>query len=192
MNKFKSLLYSLILLMILAPMAVSCDDNKSYADLLADEDKSVNNFLADQRVINSIPEDSIFEVGEDAPYYRMDEDGFVYMQVLKTGDLTKKGKDNELVYFRFMRYNLAYYDKGVLPDGEGNADDMEYSPTSFRLGNYTLPSSSQFGTGIQIPLYYLGIDCEVNIVIKSQYGFSDEISNVVPYLYNIRYFKSQL
>lgn len=178
--------------MIFAPMAVSCDDNKSYADLLADEDKSVNNFLADQRVINSIPEDSIFEVGEDAPYYRMDEDGFVYMQVLKTGDLTNKAKDNELVYFRFMRYNLAYYDKGVLPNGEGNADDMEYSPTSFRLGNYTLPSSSQFGTGIQIPLYYLGIDCEVNIVIKSQYGFSDEISNVVPYLYNIRYFKSQL
>ena len=63
MNKFKSLLYSLILLMILAPMAVSCDDNKSYADLLADEDKSVNNFLADQRVINSIPEDSILSYG---------------------------------------------------------------------------------------------------------------------------------
>ena len=35
-------------------------------------------------------------------------------------------------------------------------------------------------------------DCEVNLVIKSQYGIASEISNVVPYLYNVRYFKSQI
>lgn len=171
---------------------VACDDNKSYAELLADEDKAVNNFLADHRVVNEIPEDTIFEVGEDAPYYRLDEDGLVYMQVLKAGDLNNKAKDNQLIYFRFMRYNLNNYVDGVLPEGVGNAEDMNYSAASFRFGNYTLNSSSMYGAGVQLPLYYLGIDCELNLIIKSQYGFSDEISNVIPYLYNIRYFKSQI
>lgn len=62
----------------------------------------------------------------------------------------------------------------------------------FRFGNYSLQSSAQYGSGIQLPLSYLGIDCEVNIVIKSQYGFTSEMTNVVPYLYNVRYFKSQI
>ena len=116
----------------------------------------------------------------------------MYMQVLKTGDLKDKATDNQLIYFRFMRYNLNYYAGGVLPDGEGNAEDMENYYTAFRFGNYTLSSSSQYGAGLQMPLYYLGIDCEVNIVIKSQYGLTSEISNVIPYLYNVRYFKSQI
>lgn len=29
----------------------SCNDSKSYADLLRDETKAINNYLADQRVI---------------------------------------------------------------------------------------------------------------------------------------------
>lgn len=191
MNKISKCIYSMFL-SLLVMMNVACDDGKSYADLLADETKAVNNFLADQIVINELPADSVFEVGENAPYYRMDSEGTVYMQVLKAGTVDNKAQDNQLIYFRFMRYNLNYYSNGVLPTGEGNADDMEYLPTSFRFGNYTLTSSSQYGSGVQLPLYYLGIDSEVNIVIKSQYGFSDEISNVIPYLYNIRYFKSQI
>jgi hypothetical protein len=76
--------------------------------------------------------------------------------------------------------------------GTGNSLDMWSSPTSFRFGNTSLSSSTQYGTGVQVPLQYLGIDCEVNIVIKSQYGFTSEISNVIPYMYNLRYFKSPL
>ena len=35
----------------------SCDNGKSYADLLKEEDKAVKAFLADKIVINSIPAD---------------------------------------------------------------------------------------------------------------------------------------
>ncbi len=180
--------------MFLAVMASlsSCDDSKSYAELLDEETKSVNAFLANQRVIGHIPADSVFEVGADAPYYKMDEEGNIYMQVLNTGNLNEKAKENQKIYFRFMRYNLNTYASGYEPVGEGNANDMEYNAMSFLFGNYTLSSSAQFGSGIQLPLYYLGLDCEVNIVIKSQYGLQSEISNVIPYLYNIRYFKSQI
>ena len=119
----------------------SCDDTKSYADLLDDETKAVNNFLADQCVIDEIPADSNFVVGIDAPYYKMDEEGDVYMQVIDRGDITDKAEENQLIYFRFMRYNLNYYITGGDLIGEGNAEDMEYLPTSFRFGNYTLQSS---------------------------------------------------
>ena len=170
----------------------SCDDTESYADLLKNENKAVNNFLSDQKVINEIPADSIFEYGVDAPYYKMDDDGNIYMQVIKPGSKDNMAKNDQLIYFRFTRYDLFSYSNGVLPEGWGNANDFDYKNTEFRFGNYSLPSSSQWGTAIQLPLYYLGIDCEVNLVIKSQYGYTDEISNVVPFMYNVRYFKSQI
>ena len=50
---------SYILISIAALGIVSCSDNKSYAELLTDETKNVNAFLANQKVINEIPEDSI-------------------------------------------------------------------------------------------------------------------------------------
>lgn len=43
----------------------SCDNGKSYADLLKEEDKAVKAFLADKIVINSIPADSVFVTLQD-------------------------------------------------------------------------------------------------------------------------------
>ncbi|WP_303408659.1 hypothetical protein [uncultured Duncaniella sp.] len=54
-----------ILALLLA--ATSCSDSKSYADLLNEENQLVNAFLAEHRVIEEIPADNNFEVGEDAP-----------------------------------------------------------------------------------------------------------------------------
>lgn len=185
------------LIAILAPIALlaflsSCDDNKTYAELLQDEDHYVNNFLADQMVINRIPEDSVFITGEDAPYYRIDEDGQIYMQVIDPGTPGNKVTDNELIYFRYTRYNLAYYSDGKLNYGGGNDDDMSSANTSFRYGNTTLQSSTQWGSGIQTPLAFLSVDCQVNLVVKSQYGFTSEMAEVKPYLFQLRYFKPKI
>ena len=86
----------------------SCKDSKSYAELLNEETKSVNSFLADQNVILDIPADSVFEYGFDAPFYRIDPDGNVFMQVIDPGE-AEKVKDDALVFFRFTRYNLNEY-----------------------------------------------------------------------------------
>lgn len=176
---------------ILAGAAASCEDGQSYADLLNTESKYVNNFLVDQRVIGAVPPDSIFETGPDAPYYQLDGEGNIYMQVINPG-WGEKAETNQRVYFRFMRYNLAGYKQGEEMVGEGNEDDMAQANAYFDYDNFSLPSSSQYGTGIQMPLHYLPLNCEVNIIIKSQYGFTNETSYVQPYLYHIRYFKSEI
>lgn len=169
----------------------SCSDKKSYAKLLNEENKSVNSFLADQIVCTSIPSDTVFEVGPNAPYYALDEEGNVYMQVLNTGTPGQKVVSDQMVFFRFTRWNLeTYAQTGELGDGFGNANDMSIGQASFRYGNYTLSSSSQWGSGLQMPLAYLNIDCEVNLIIKSQYGITSELANVIPFLYNVRYYSA--
>ena len=169
----------------------SCDDDKTYAELLTDESKYINAFLVDQHVINQIPADTVFEYGPDAPYYRLDEEGNMYMQVVEPGTPGDTVAYNDLVYFRFTRYPLASYKNGEFTYEEGN-DDVLNGNNSFRYGNFNIQSSYQYGTGIQTPLAYLPIDAKVNIIIKSQYGFPAEMSNVQPYLYSVRYFRPKI
>jgi len=172
----------------------ACNNDQSYADRLNDERNAVNAYLANHRVVMSIPEDSIFEVGKDAPFYRVDTDGNVYMQVLDAGDRKQdKAKTGEPIYFRYSRYNLAtWYADGTWNLYSGNETTMDATSCSFNYTDYTLPSSSQWGYGLQYPLLFLGVECEVNLIIKSQYGFTNEISYVTPFFYHVRYYHSMI
>ena len=69
---------------------------------------------------------------------------------------------------------------------------MVNSSTYFMYNNYQVSTSIQYGQGIQLPLQFVGVGSEVNLVIKSQYGLSDEIADVQPYHWNIRYLKGKL
>lgn len=185
---------------------VSCKDRESYADLLRSESQAVNDFLSGFQVIDQVPADTAFVTVDDleaqgythaeaqklAPYYRIDPEGYLYMQVISPGSLDQRVQDNQLVYFRFTRYNLNTVYKYDVWEGYGNAEDLGTNTTSFRYGNTTLQSTTQWGEGIQAPLKWLDIDCEVNIIIKSYVGPTDEVVSVNPYLYHIRYFPSKI
>ncbi|MDE6460848.1 MAG: DUF4827 domain-containing protein [Paramuribaculum sp.] len=169
----------------------SCSDKKSYAELLEDENKAVNVFLSDHRVIAEIPADGKFETGENAPYYRLDNEGNLYMQVINVGN-GEMATDNQVVYFRCRRASLAYYGNGGAMEWEGNSDNIESGDQSFRFNNTSLESSYQWGTGIQKPLEYLPLNSQVRLVVKSQLGLTSEIAYVVPFLYEIRYFPAKI
>lgn len=178
-------------------LTTSCNDSKSYADLLSAESKAINVFLADNNVILDIPADSVFQTGKDAPYYRLDEEGNVYMQVISAGNKKHMVKTDDQVYFRFTRYAIKsyvpeHYSDGKLVAGNfteswGNADDLSVGASSFRFQNFLLSSTSQWGTAIQEPLKYLGMYCEVNLVVKSQVGLTQETAQVNPFLYHVWY-----
>ena len=188
--KFLSIVYALAMALGLS----SCHDTQSYADLLEEERFACNAFLSNFRIVSDIPADTVFETGSDAPFYRLDPDGNVYMQVLDPGDRAHdKARPSQAIYFRYTRYNLVnWYKNDRYWVGEGNADDMGQAATSFSYGNYTLPSSAQWGFGLQAPLNYLGVNCEVNLVIKSQAGLSAETRYVQPFMYHVRYFHNKI
>ena len=182
----------MILGLAFAGVLQSCESGKSYSELLNEENMAVNRFLADQWVIPGIPADTVFEVGPEAPYYMLDDEGNIYMQVLDAGTKGNKVKADEQIYFRFTRWSLYNYSGGELSGGAGNENDLSFANTWFRYGNYQLQTSSQWGSGIQYPLSLLPVDCEVNIVIKSQLGLTSEIAEVVPFLYHIRYYRPKI
>lgn len=174
-------------------MLTGCNNDQSYADRLNAERNAVNAYLANHRVVMSVPEDSVFEVGPNAPFYRLDPDGNIYMQVLNAGDKNDKAKIGEPIYFRYSRYSLStWYADGSWTVYSGNESAMDAVSCSFNYSDYTLPSSSQWGYGLQYPLVFLGVECEVNLVVKSQFGFTSEISYVMPFFYHVRYFHSQI
>lgn len=173
----------------------SCDKSQSYSELLRDEEKAVNWFLAGQNVINEMPanvEDfiTVSEAGEDAPFYRLDADGNVYMQVVRA-DTENPVEAGDLVYFRFSRENILFMYQDIESSTTGNSDNLASGPASFVYKNTSLNSSLVWGTGIQMPLKYMGYNSEVNLVLKSYYGFYEDQSTCVPYLINLRYFKGE-
>ena len=182
-------LFGVVILMAVS----SCSKNKSYAELLSEERHAVNAYLANQKIVNEIPDDNNFLTGKDAPFYRIDPDGNVYMQVIRATDIDEdEAKVNEPIYFRYMRYDLlSWYNNGTW-EGEGNASEMSLSSTYFLFSNFTAAASAQYGYGIQLPLTLIGVNSEVNLIIRSQYGNTSEISYVRPFLYNVRYFRSKI
>lgn len=187
-----SKLFLLLSLTVAVNVLSSCNDKASYADLIEDERKACNAFLSNFEV-REVPADSVFETGPNAPYYKLEPEGRIYMQVIKTGDLSKKAKAGQNIYFRFTRYNLnTWYRENHAWVGNGNADDMSQRAVYFKYQDFELESSREWGYGLQMPLAYLGVNCEVNLVIKSKFGRTQDIGYGLPFMYHVRYFPSKV
>lgn len=170
--------------------AASCEKGESYADLLKKEEHAVNWYLSGESVETKIPADSIFITGEDAPFYKMNEEGTVYMRVVDPGDMDDRPEKGDRVYFRFSRMNLRNFYEADYEQWSGNSNNLGNTnlSTSFIYGNYQLESSYRYGTGIQLPMDYLGYNSRVRLVLKAQAGFYSEQSQCLPFVVDVRYF----
>ena len=170
----------------------SCQEYESYNDLLQKEEKAVNWYLAGEEIELDIPENDNFEVGENAPFYRMKDDGSVYMKVLKKGTQPKPEK-GDAVYFRYSFKNIEDMWSGLNPAWSGNSIDLNGSIGAryFIFEEMQYKDTYEYGYGIQLPMKYLGLDSEVMLVVKSTQGFYGNQAKCVPVLYRVRYFAPQ-
>lgn len=179
------------LLLAAAAVTVGCSKSESYSDMLRSEEKAVNWYLSNHRVCNELPENGDFEVGDNAPYYKMDEDGFVYMQVLSKGDEGQKVKEGDKVYFMYSRRNIRNLWELGAADTDSNEQTGTLSDYYFTFGNTSNTNGALFGEGLQEPLKYLNYHSEVNLVLKSNKGFSIDQSECAPYALNVKYLKPE-
>ena len=187
---------------ILAIVATGCSKSQSYSELLREEEQACNWYLAGCNISLELPEDNKDLIttetlredgtpyGDDAPYYKLDEEGYVYMQVVRA-DYSHMVAEGDLVYFRYVQESIKDMYEGIEPLPEGNGDYLPTGPSSFVYKNTYLQSTSIWGTGIQMPLQYVGYNSEVNLVLKSYYGFTDRQTYCIPYLINLRYFRPE-
>lgn len=175
---------------------VACDDGKTYIELREEEDKAIEKYLtSDGRWVADIPADGNFlteENSENPPYYRLPDD--VYMQILSMGYLDSTRHFfvvDDKVYFRYTRMSLTDWADGIVStsgnmnDASGSSDQYYFTYTTQMGSNYSM--YFEYGLGIQYPLQYVGNGAMLRLVVPSKMGFSSEISDVIPYLYTIKY-----
>lgn len=189
-------------LSLLAMISVSCSKTQSYSELLKEEEHACNWYLAQKNISLDIPEDYKTMItsgtlkpdgtpyGDDAPFYKLDEEGYVYMQIV-SADFSVMAAEGDLVYFRYVQESIKDLYEGINSVPEGNGDYLPNGATSFVYKNNYLSSTSAWGTGIQMPLQYVGYNSEVNLVLKSYYGFTDRQTYCIPYIINLKYFKPE-
>lgn len=187
--RIKKLIFHISAIVLLLS-ATGCEKTKSYSEMLKDEEQACNWYLAQNKIVVNIPKDSVFQTGQDAPFYKMNSEGTLYMKVITAGDRNKIPENGDRVYFSYMRQNIQRLMNGYIDEDvwEGNAENMAYGSTSFLLGETILTSSTKYGNGIQIPVTYLGYYSEVILVVKSLEGFTDAQTDCTPYVYKVRYF----
>lgn len=181
----------LILPAVLAMCWSGCSKSESYSDMLKNEEKAVNWYLSNHRVSNELPADGNFETGENAPYYKLDDDGYVYMQVLSKGEEGEKVKEGDKVYFLYIRRNIRNLWELGASESDSNTQTGTLSEYYFLYGNTSNTTGALFGKGLQMPLAYLNYHSEVNLVLKSNMGFSVDQADCVPYIINVKYLKPE-
>lgn len=175
---------------------VACDDGKTYIELREEEDNAIEKYLtSDGRWVADIPADGNFlteENSENPPYYRLQDE--VYMQILSIGYLDSTRHffvAGDKVYFRYTRMSLTDWADGIvsttgnMSDASGSSDQYYFTYTTQTGSNYSM--YFEYGLGIQYPLQYVGNGALLRLVVPSKMGFSSEISDVIPYLYTIKY-----
>ncbi len=208
----KKLLISCLSFLLAGALFQACDDSKTYAEMLQDEEDAVNKFIRDEG-IQVISQDE-FERNDTVTNLDRNEfvslsDG-VYMQIVDRGseDLNDTFKDGDEICVRFEERNLLENEItcfNVFLDGYEDANQYYMDPAVFR---YTLESTYAYGTFIQqayawsiahssstevpsgwlLALPFVRDNAHVRLIVPSRMGISESQNSVIPYYYDIRKF----
>lgn len=182
----------------------ACDDSKTYAEMLEEEDDAIAAFIRDNdiQVISQTEffnNDSTTDVSKNE-YVQLSSG--VYMQIVKKGIEDEDGnllnpndtvKNNDLILVRFMEYSILDKDTSLSNlNAVETVDEFKYTVTSSSIaGIFTQGYMySYYGTSVPagwlVPLPYVRDMAHVKLIVPSKMGHSTAMQYVYPYFYDIK------
>lgn len=193
----KKLTLFLLSLLALSVGFQSCDDTKTYAEMLEEEKDGINDFIKKNniKVISQsefYAQDSV--TNPDKNEYVQLASG-VYMQIVDRGSTneTDTVKSNDQILVRFMEYSILDKDTTLSNlNAVETVDEFLYKVTSSSIAGtfiqgfmMTYYSSSAVPAGWLVPLVYVRDGAHVKLIVPSKMGHQSAMQYVYPYFYDI-------
>ncbi|WP_300812256.1 DUF4827 domain-containing protein [uncultured Bacteroides sp.] len=192
----KKLILSFFSLLVLTVAFQACDDTKTYAEMLEEEDQAIDDFIKENgiKVISQsefYAQDSMTAENE---YVRLASG--VYMNIVDKGseDRNDTVKANDIVLVRFMEYSILDKDTTLSNlNAPETVDEFRYTVSSSSIAGifisgYMLSyySSTAVPPGWLVPLSYVRDMAHVKLIVPSKMGHQTASQYVYPYFYDIR------
>lgn len=198
MKKILPFIYSL---MVLSIIFYACDDTKTYAEMMEDEDNAIEEFIRDSSITvisqsQFYANDSTTDVSKNE-YVQLASG--VYMQIVKNGstNLADTIRPNEEVLVRFSEYSL--FDKQITVSNlelPYMVDRFRYVVTSSSIAGifstedvgamYYYYGSTTVPAGWLAALAYIRDGAHVKLIVPHKMGHDNALSGVEPYFYDMR------
>ena len=205
----KKLIYLFLALFTLCIGFQACDDTKTYAEMLDEEDDAIAAFIRDSSITvisqsRFYAQDSVTDVSKNE-YVQLASG--VYMQIVNAGveDEADTVKNNDIVLTRFSEYCIIEDpDRGLYKGMTYSNLDIVYSVDAFRYvetsssiagifttDGYYWQTSYSGGTAVPagwlVPLPYIRNQAHVRLLVPSKMGSTYAMQSVVPFYYDIKY-----
>lgn len=193
----KKLLLLFFILLAVGFSFQACDDTKTYAEMLEEEDDAIADFINKEgiKVISQtefFDNDSVTDV-EKNEFVQLSSG--VYMQIVDKGSDNPADtvKNNDLVLVRFMEYSLLDKDTTLsnltLPY---LVDEFKYTASSSSIASifiqglmYMAYGYTAVPAGWLVPLPYVRDKAHVRLIVPSKMGHQSAMQYVYPYYYDI-------
>ena len=175
----------------------ACDDTKTYAEMLEEEDDAIADFINKQgiKVISQtefFDNDSVTNV-EENEYVQLASG--VYMQIVDKGSDNPADtvRNNEVVLVRFMEYSLLDQDTTLSNLSLSYmSDEFKYTATSSSIAGiftqglmYSWYGYTAVPAGWLVPMPYIRDRAHVRLIVPSKMGHQAAMQNVYPFYYDI-------
>lgn len=174
----------------------ACDNSKTYAEMLDEEKKLINDFIR-SRNIKVISQTEFYD--QDS-ITNLEKNEFVqlasgvYMQIVDKGskNLADTMRSNNQILVRFMEYGLVQKDTTLSNLNDvGVVDLFLYTITSSSIAGKFLEGymktyyGEQVPAGWLVPLTYVRDGAHVRLIVPSKMGQAESMREVYPYYYDI-------
>ncbi len=196
----KKLLLLFLILLAVGFSFQACDDTKTYAEMLEEEDAAIANFIKKEgiKVISQtefFDNDSVTDV-EKNEFVQLTSG--VYMQIVDKGSDNPADtvRNNEVILVRFMEYSLLDQDTTLSNLSSPYwVEEFRYTATSSSIAGifntnssllYSWYGSTAVPAGWLVPMPYIRDRAHVRLIIPSKMGHYSAMQNVYPFYYDIK------